>query len=411
MSAVSDGAKKSSSDAVAKGSGHSISIASIPTNGSSGKTPRREKGVELTTPQIAAEPASPRTTSPTKAKGEKSSSSGSSKSSKSLLEDKSSGSRDGKVSTKKLLREELASAHSEVFRLRKENEELREQLATLQGVISIQTEQKAMTKKQQRRHKQKQQAAASSASLASAADEDSSDEEEFGDDQETEMFDKAASSDDTQVKRKLQEHKRTRSIDNSAGVQALVDADIPPKQRRPAATAKLPTHLEISSLSHSMPGTREEAAAAAQPEPAAAKRPRPTRPTNTAAPPRNQKFATATNLSRTFISQEDEKELIGGGSGNDAARGRIMNNFALVSGEATPNSLKIGVLGTPDPNAPKQSSSNDDHPHIFDENTVLDILCGLGITSSRQFDDSSDGSVLIPKDYSYSYQFKVRHRE
>lgn len=55
-------------------------------------------------------------------------------------------------------------------------------------------------------------------------------------------------------------------------------------------------------------------------------------------------------------------------------------------------------------NEDKETINEDDlEPKIFDKNTVLDILCGLGITSSRQFDDS----VLVPKDYSYSYQFKV----
>lgn len=51
----------------------------------------------------------------------------------------------------------------------------------------------------------------------------------------------------------------------------------------------------------------------------------------------------------------------------------------------------------------EKSSEGTQKAHIFDENTVLDILCGLGITSSRKFDDS----VLVPDDYSYSYQFKV----
>ena len=45
-----------------------------------------------------------------------------------------------------------------------------------------------------------------------------------------------------------------------------------------------------------------------------------------------------------------------------------------------------------------------DQPKIFDENTVRDILCGLSITMSRTFNDD----LLVPEDYSYSYQFKVR---
>lgn len=45
-----------------------------------------------------------------------------------------------------------------------------------------------------------------------------------------------------------------------------------------------------------------------------------------------------------------------------------------------------------------------DQPKIFDENTVRDILCGLSITCNRTFNDD----LLVPADYSYSYQFKVR---
>eukprot|EP01122_Echinamoeba_exundans_P011050 TRINITY_DN4269_c0_g3_i1.p1 TRINITY_DN4269_c0_g3~~TRINITY_DN4269_c0_g3_i1.p1 ORF type:complete len:795 (+),score=203.61 TRINITY_DN4269_c0_g3_i1:107-2491(+) len=432
MAAVSDGSKKTSSaDAVSKNQQGSLSLSAIPVSGSSEKKSKKEKREEIPPPQITvdAAPPSPRNSasSPTKSRPEKSGTTNSSKATKEKSDEKgSSSTREGSKSSssKKLLKEELAAAQKEIARLAKENEELREQLETLQGVISVQAEQRAMTKKQQRRHKQKQQAAAAAATASTPRSaDDSDDEEEFGDDQETEMFDKAASSDDTQVKRKLLEHKRTRSIDESSpGLNALVDSQLPPPQRRPSP--KLSGSSTGNILSQSLPGGRDDSSSSSAPATPQAEngsaaagankqRPtRPTRPTNSNTPPRKTKFATATNLSKTFISQEDEKELVGSATGNDAARGRIMNNFALVSGEATPHSLKIGVLGTPDPNAsPKPNSSNDDHPHIFDENTVLDILCGLGITSSRQFDDSADGSVLIPKDFSYSYQFKVRRMQ
>jgi hypothetical protein len=424
MAAVSDGTKKTASvDAVSKNQHGSVSLSALPVGATTEKKSKKEKRDDTLTPHITvdAAPVSPRnsSSSPTKSKPEKSNATASTKVPKDKSDEKgSSSTREGKSSTsKKLLKEELAVAHKEIARLQKENEELREQLETLQGVISVQAEQRAMTKKQQRRHKQKQQAATTSTPRSA---DDSSDEEEFGDDQETETFDKAASSDDTQVKRKLLEHKRTRSIDEqSPGLNALVDSQLPPAQRRPNAklSGSSSSNSSGSILTQSLPVGRDDASTSSAPatpsgengSAAPKQRPtRPTRPTNSSIPPRKTKFATATNLSKTFISQEDEKELVGSATGNDAARGRIMNNFALVSGEATPHSLKIGVLGTPDPNAPKPSSSNDDHPHIFDENTVLDILCGLGITSSRQFDDSADGSVLIPKDFSYSYQFKVR---
>lgn len=68
--------------------------------------------------------------------------------------------------------------------------------------------------------------------------------------------------------------------------------------------------------------------------------------------------------------------------------------------DASDGRLPAASTGT----ASEPQLAHRDQPKIFDENTVRDILCGLSITCNRTFNDD----LLVPADYSYSYQFKVR---
>jgi len=60
---------------------------------------------------------------------------------------------------------------------------------------------------------------------------------------------------------------------------------------------------------------------------------------------------------------------------------------------------------------PKDPSKDKDKPTIFDENTVVDIVAGLEVTINRRTYSKSDQTTdLIPQDYSFSYQFKIRRK-
>jgi hypothetical protein len=297
------------------------------------------------------------------------------------------------------LKEDYAAAKEEIARLIKENEDLKEKLETLESVISVQHEQRSMQKKTRRARKDTTQTDADS-------------DEEFSD-QETETFDKAVTLDDTRVATKSP-HKRTRS--NQLGSERLTTATAPP----PATTAN---GTPITD------GARKMRPVAKQPV-------------------RQPKYQTASaaQLMKVALSAEDQRELSTSTANaltdypsaskrmddpTSQLHKRVISNFGLLAGERrtsnrhdsstntspimtpkiTPTSSPTSSLNNAQLTSPPSGSAQStDHPRIFDENTVLDILTGLGITSSRQFDDSAEGSVLIPKDFSYSYQFKVRHR-
>lgn len=102
------------------------------------------------------------------------------------------------------------------------------------------------------------------------------------------------------------------------------------------------------------------------------------------------------------LSEQDKQELLGRNSLK-----KIVSQD-LNQKKENENNLANELLKSLDlKNLSKEEEINYiesyDQPKIFDENTVLDILCGLGITCSRHFDDA----LLVPADYSYSYQFKV----
>jgi 1-phosphatidylinositol-4-phosphate 5-kinase len=327
-----------------------------------------------------------------------------------------------------------------VEELQKANSEVREELEAVKAVVEVYD-------------KHRPQAADKKTDAG-----ESSSEEDFEDD--VESFDKTSARDDAHLSRptkaKNGTDKYSMDLMSSSAIgsgggrpkkpsleqEALMHISSKPRHTRLSSDSTLQGNTLTSSSNSIRPDDSDPHLAqrgnqAAISPPSGRARPTPSQrrpdvPKANNSGPISRKFHTARDIGIS-LSKEDERELFGLGdrfaaATRDTTASSSGSRTPRMSGEApsarytiTPSSSNNTVPSqTAAPSAavnpPKRSKSKPeesvveeepvhrDQPKIFDENTVRDILCGLSITMSRNFNDD----LLVPADYSYSYQFKVR---
>ncbi|XP_049850670.1 uncharacterized protein LOC126323721 [Schistocerca gregaria] len=306
------------------------------------------------------------------------------------------------------LKAELKEALERIDVLVKQKQEYYDELQTLKGAISVYNEQKRIP-------------------YFSDLSHNNDGDEEFTDD--IEKFDKVRYNDDMNVRLPSWEAKKMREA-NTQGTELA--GTMSEKNKRKSVTASDDSYSHIYSDNVNQPRVYVDKASSRL----------------WGIPSR--KYSTARNLKRELMAEESLKPVKQEASEVPETverKDKISENHddadadvpKLASRSSSHNLLSLKrpasvspeLTSKPDvpnllPKVPEGSVLSEDHQHqkvsdtdeyyyamhnrtpedqptIFDEGTVRDILCGLGITSSRHFDDS----LLIPDDYSYSYQFKV----
>jgi 1-phosphatidylinositol-4-phosphate 5-kinase len=280
------------------------------------------------------------------------------------------------------LSEEILRLRDELGKYRKANQELNEELETLKGVISVQTK---LNEEQGRGHtneKERNTSDASDSESESFEIEDDYDEDALpnvrGKYKASTLRGKKVDGKTTKTTTKPT-HRRTKSGGGSKDRFEISSETSTPRTIKPEDKGKDKTKVPVPEIQVPRKSDADEA-------------------NNTDKPDSGR------SNKNNKISQE--KVL------SDSQSSAVSDSIKALSVSAVGDYeiLEEGPDGSKSPRLTKKEKKlQNEHPAIFDENTVLDILCGLGITSSRQFDDS-ENAVLIPEDYSYSYQFKVRRR-
>lgn len=328
----------------------------------------------------------------------------------------------------------LEDARRQVEELQKANIEVRDELEAVKAVVEVYD-------------KHRPQAGEKKTDLGESASE-----EDFEDD--VESFDKTSARDDAHLSRGSKAKNggdkyamdliRTSGSGSSKSRNKTPTPDqeaqmhVSPKTRHTRLSSDTAPHTNtLTSSSNSVrgeedPGVPTRAGSQGKTRPSPSTR-RPDVPKTAGSIPISRKFHTARDIGIS-LSKEDELELFGLGDKFSAATGTSASGsrtprqtietpasrYTMAPSASGPvvsaaSSSHTSLQGPPKKSRSKpdeslrEEPSNEppvhrDQPKIFDENTVRDILCGLSITMSRNFNDD----LLVPADYSYSYQFKVR---
>lgn len=345
----------------------------------------------------------------------------------------------------------LEESKRQVEELKKANADMKEELEAVQAVVEVYDKHRP-----QPGDKKKQ---------GVGPEDDSSDDEDFEDD--LEQFDKTNARDDSHIQRSTKPKNATDKVamdlirsstpaaPQTAPKSSQSSADLPSQPQTAARAAHLrlysdstnKTSSQIASVQpirsedsdSNIPGRTKEPFK--RPSPASR---RPDVPKSSSSAGIARKYNTSRDIGIS-LSLQDQLELYGDrptgsratfqpdlnprtprSSGDNSAYRNTMspsNSSASVSSAAgtTQASNVKRTNSKPEPISPDDASDgrlpaastgttsepqleHRDQPKIFDENTVRDILCGLSITCNRTFNDD----LLVPADYSYSYQFKVR---